>query len=283
MPWAAGSTTDLALRSLAEASSKPLGQRIITENKPGASGAFAAQWMAQQTKPDGYTIAQLPLGVFRLRYMTETTFDPIRDLTFLLNVAGYEFAVNVRGDSPWKNWADFVAYAKANPNAISFGHSGIGTSPHIVMEELGRKLGIQWISVPFGGSSQSVTALRGGQTTVHAGAPPWALVKSGDVRVLNTWGPVRSPKSPDVPTLKELYGIVSNSPWGLGGPSGMDPKVARTLHDAVRKGMDDPAYLKVLDNVNMESYYMAGNEYVEWAKKTAIDEKGVVERNNLKQ
>lgn len=283
VPWTAGGPTDLALRSLAEATSKPLGQRILVENKPGASGALAAQYMAQSTKPDGYTVAQLPLGVFRLPYMIKTTFDPIKDLTYILNVAGYEFATNVRGDAPWKTWAEFIAYAKANPGKITYGHAGLGTSPHIVMDELGKKLGINWVTVPFQGSAGSITALRGNQITAHAGGPPWPMVRNGDVRPLVLWGPKRSPKAPDVPTLNELYGIVSNSPWGIGAAAGMDPKVAKVLHDAFQKAIDDPSFLKTLDAVNMEAYYMSGAAYLEFAKKAYIEEKGVVERNNLKQ
>ena len=98
VPWTAGGPTDIAVRALGDALSKQLNQRVIIENRPGAGGALAAQQMAANAKPDGYTLAQLPLGVFRLPYMIKTNFDPINDLTWILNVAGYDFGVSVRAD-----------------------------------------------------------------------------------------------------------------------------------------------------------------------------------------
>ncbi len=281
-PWTAGGPTDLALRALAEATFKPLGQRVLIENKPGAGGAMGATAVAP-LRPDGYTLTQLPLGVFRLPYMVKTSFDPIKDITWIINIAGYEFATNVRSDSPWKTWDDLVAYAKANPGKISYGHPGVGTSPHLVSEDLGNRLGMQWVHIPFKGSAEVITALRSGQLQAIATSPPWALVRSGEIRPLIMWGPERSPKAPNVPTLKERYGIIANSPWGVGGPAGMDPKVIKVLHDAFRKAMDDPTLHKVLDSVNMEVYYMAGDAYQQWARNTLLEEKKNVERLGLTQ
>lgn len=280
VPWTAGGPTDLALRALADATTKTLGQRIIAENKPGSSGAMGATLVAK-AKPDGYTLTQLPLGVFRLPYMTKTDFHPINHITWILNVAGYEFATNVRGDAPWKTWDDLVAYVKANPGKISYGHPGVGTSPHLTMQDIANRLGMKWVDIPYKGSADVITAIRGGQIQVQAGSPPWPLVKSGHIRPLITWGPKRSPKSPDVPTLQEKLGIISNSPWGIGGPAGMDPKVAKILHDAFHKAMDDPALAKALDAVNMELYYMAPAEYLKWARNQFLEEKKVVESLGL--
>jgi len=145
-PWSAGGPTDLAMRALAEAVSKPLNGRVIVENKPGAGGALGAT-AAAASKPDGYTLTQLPLGVFRLPYMTNTTFDPIRDITWILNVAGYEFATNVQGKAQWKSWDELLAFAKANPGKLTYGHPGVGTSPHLTMVDIAQRLGISWVHV----------------------------------------------------------------------------------------------------------------------------------------
>ena len=281
-PWTAGGPTDLAMRALAEAVSKPLNARVLVENKPGAGGALGATAVAS-SKPDGYTLSQLPLGVFRLPYMTNTTFDPSRDITWILNVAGYEFATNVLGKSPWKTWEELLAYAKANPGKLTYGHPGVGTSPHLTTVDIAQRLGIDWVHVPYPGSADSLRALRAGQIDIHVGSPPWAMVKNGDVRPLVTWGPTRSPKSPDVPTLKEKMGIVSNSPWGIGGAAGMDPKIVKILHDGFRKAMEDPALDKALDAVNMELYYMGGEEYQKWARAQFLEEKKTVDRLGQKQ
>jgi tripartite-type tricarboxylate transporter receptor subunit TctC len=281
VPWAPGGPTDIALRGLADGASKHLGQRIVVENKPGAGGALAAQQMAATAKPDGYTLAQLPLGVFRLPHMVKTSFDPLTDLTWILNVAGYQFGTSVRADSPWKTWDELIAHVKANPGKISFASPGTGTSLHLVMEDLSMRLGLNWLHVPYKGSAEAVVALRGSHVQIQAGSPPWEMVEAGQVRPLVMWSNERNARVPNVPTLKELYGIVANSPWGIGGPRGMDPKVVKVLHDAFKRAAEEPAYLKVLDRVGMEPYYMAGDDYAKWTRRAYDDEKRAVERLGL--
>lgn len=282
VPWAPGGGTDFVLRVLAEAAAKHLGQRIVVENKPGVGGALAAQHMAQTVKPDGYIIAQLPLGVFRLPHMTNTTFNPVTDLTWILNIAGYQFGTSVRADAPWKTWDELIAYAKKNPGKISYGSPGAGTSLHLTMEDLAQRLGINWVHVPYKGSAESQTALRGGEVQVQSGTPNWEWVEAGVTRVLVMWGNERSPRAPNITTLKERYGIVANSPWGIGGPKGMDPKIVKILHDVFVKASDDPTVLKALERQGMERYYMTGEEYMKWVRRAAAEEKAAVDRLGLK-
>lgn len=280
-PWAPGGPTDIAMRALAESVSKVFARRVLIENRPGAGGALGPQHMAQTAKPDGYVLSQVPLGVFRLPHMTRSTFDPLNDLTWILNIAGYEFGTMVRSDSPWKTWQEFVTFAKANPGKIRYASPGIGTSLHLTMDDIGAREKIEWTQVPFKGTAESLTALRGGHVEAVAGTPAWELVEAGTVRVLVTWGPARNKRSPQTPTLKEFYGIVSNSPWGIAGPKGMDPRIVRILHDAFRKAMADPQFLQTLERVGMDVYYMAGEEYLRWRRETAASEKAAVERLGL--
>lgn len=280
-PWAAGGPTDIAMRALADSVSKLWPRRVIIENRPGAGGALGPQQMAQTAKPDGYTLSQVPLGVFRLPHMTKTTFDPMNDLTWILNVAGYEFGTMVRTDSPWKTWQDFVAYAKANPDKINYGSPGIGTSLHLTMDDIAAREKLRWTQIPFKGTAESYTALRGGHVDAVAGTPTWELVEAGSVRVLATWGPKRNKRSPNVPTLNEIYGIVSNSPWGIAGPKGMDQRVVKIVHDAFRKASADQVFLQTLERVGMDAFYMANDEYLKWRRETAVFEKAAVERLGL--
>ena len=281
VPWVAGGGSDIALRALAESVGKQLGQRVVVENKPGVGGALAAQHMAATAKPDGYTVSQLPLGVFRLPHMVKTAFDPINDLTWILNIAGYQFGTSVRADSPWKTWDELLAFVKTNPGKISYASPGAGTSLHLVMEDLSQRMGLNWVHVPFKGAAESVVALRGSHVQVLAGTPPWELVEAGQVRPLVMWSPGRISRAPNVPTLRELYGIVANSPWGIGGPKGMDPKIVKVLHDAFKRAADDPAFLKVLERFAMDPYYMAGEEYAKWVRRAYDEEKRAVERLGL--
>jgi len=282
-PWTAGGPTDIALRGLADALTRVLGgKRIIIENKPGAGGALGAQSMAATAKPDGYTLSQTPLGVFRLPHMVKTTFNPVTDLTWIICVSGYQFGITVRADSPWRTWQELVAQAKANPGKVSYASPGVGTSLHLTMEEIGQREGVQWLHVPFKGSADAYGALRGGQVDCQAGSPQWAAVEAGQIRVLNTWSDRRNPRTPDAPTLKEIYGIVANSPWGIAGPRGMDPRITRFLHDHIRRAMDDAAFLATLGRVGQEPYYLSSEDYTAFAR-TAYEKEGeVVARLKLK-
>jgi tripartite-type tricarboxylate transporter receptor subunit TctC len=107
-------------------------------------------------------------------------------------------------------------------------------------------------------------------------------VDAGQVRTLVMWTENRSPRAPNVPTLKELYGIVANSPWGVVGPKGMDPRVVRTLHDAFRRAMDDPVFRKVLEQAGMEAYYQSSEDFALWARRMLEEEGKAVERLGLR-
>jgi len=282
-PFAAGTATDIVLRVLAETTGKYLGQPVVVENKPGGAGTVGPATMAATAKPDGYTISPMLITMFRYPHMMKVTFDPLKDFTYILNVSGYCFGVVVKGDSPFKTFNDLVAYAKANPGKVTYSHPGTGGTTHITMEILGLRNGIKWIHVPTKGSSESIPAVLGGHVTAGADAPMWApMVDSGELRLLVTWGEKRTKNWPNVPTLKELgYDIVSNSPWGLAGPKGMDPKVVKILHEAFKKGMDDPAFLKILDKYNMEPYYKNTEDYVKLVHQLAREEKENIERLGL--
>ena len=199
----------------------------------------------------------------------------------LFRSAGYEFGVSVRSESQLKTWDDLIAYAKKNPGKISIANPGSGTSLHLTMEDIGQRLRLDWVHVPFKGSAEAQVALRSGQVHIQAGTPNWEWVAAGQTRVLVMWGNERSKFVPNVPTLKELYGIVANSPWGIGGPKGMDPKIVKILHDAFQRAMDDPGVLKAIERAGMARYYMAGEDYMRWVRRAADDEKKAVERLGL--
>jgi tripartite-type tricarboxylate transporter receptor subunit TctC len=278
----AGGPTDITMRSLADNASKVLGQPVVVENKPGAGGTLPAQQL--QTAPaDGYTLAQIPLGVFRLPYTTKINWDPVKDISYVINVTGYAFGIAVPADGPIKTWADFVAYAKANPGKLSYGSTGTMTSPHLTTELIAQRLGLQLNHVPYKGSADLAQAILGGHLMAAADSTGFApLVESGKLRVLNTWGEQRLPKFPDVPTLKELgIDIVQNSPFGIGAPRGTPPDVVKRLHDAFKKAMEDPSYQQALARYDMLPIYMDSSQYLKFAQETFAREKALVEKLGL--
>jgi tripartite-type tricarboxylate transporter receptor subunit TctC len=279
VPWPAGGSTDICMRALAEATVKHLGQPIIVENRPGAGGTLGAAALVN-ARPDGYTIAQLPLAVFRLPHINKTPFDPMNDLTYIAGISGYTFGVVVRSDSSLKTWNELIGYAKGNPGKLSYGSPGANTSLHVTMEEIAYKQGLKWLHVPYKGNAENMTGLLGGHVDAAADATGWGPhVDAGKMRLLVTWGEKRTKRWPDVPTLKELgYGIVSNSPYGIGGPKGMDPKVVKILHDAFKKGMEEPAHTSVLEKYDQELWYLSSEDYTRYVRETFASEKATMER-----
>ena len=278
----AGGPTDITMRALADGASKALGQPVVVENKPGAGGTLPAQ--ALQTAPaDGYTLAQIPLGVFRLPYTTKINWDPVKDINYVINVTGYAFGVVVPTASPLKSWGDFVAYAKANPGKLSYGSTGNLTSPHLTMEHVAQKADIKLLHVPYKGSADLMQALLGGHLMAASDSTGFApQVEAGKLRVLNTWGDKRLAKFPDAPTLKELgYDIVQNSPFGIGAPKNTPEAVVKRLHDAFKTAMEQPAYVDALHRYDMVPIYMSSAQYRQFAQDTFAREKTLIEQLGL--
>ena len=238
VPWPAGGSTDITMRALAEATGKYLGQPVIVENKPGAAGTLGAGAMLN-AKPDGYTVTQIPISVFRLPHIEKTPYDPLTDLTYILGISGYTFGVVVRTEAAWKTWAEFVAFAKANPDKISYGTPGANTSLHITMEEIGFKQGIKWVHVPHKGNAPAMAALLGGHIDSVADSTGWGPhVNAGKMRLLVTWGENRTKRWPDVPTLKELGYDAEVYLWtGLFVPKGVPAPVLKTIRSAVQRAV----------------------------------------------
>ena len=278
----AGGPTDITMRSLADNASKILGQPVIIENKPGAGGTLPAQTL-QTSAADGYTLAQIPLGVFRLPYTTKINWDPVKDISYVLNVTGYAFGLVVPADSPLKTWTHFVGWAKANPGKLSFGSTGTLTSPHLTMELIAQKLDLQLLHVPYKGSADLMQAVMGGHIMAAADSTGFAsLVESGKLRVLNTWGAERLAKFPDAPTLKELgLDLVQNSPFGIGAPRGTPSDVLKRLHDAFKQAMEQESYKTALARYDMVPMYMSSAGYSKFAAETYAREKALVEKLGL--
>jgi tripartite-type tricarboxylate transporter receptor subunit TctC len=267
VPWPAGGTTDVGMRALASATEKHLGQPIVIENRPGASGTLGPGQMAATAKPDGYTVAQIPITVFRFPFMQKTTFDPAVDFTYIIGVSGYTFGVVVKDDAPWKTFHELIDDAKVNPGTINYGTPGTGTSLHIAMEQIAKRQGIRWTNVLFKGNAEAMNALLGGHIHAVADSSGWAqLVNAGRFRLLVTWGAARTKNWPDVPTLRDIgIDMVSNSPFGIAGPKGVEPKLVKALHDAFKKGLEEPSYAEAMAKLDQERFYLSSEDYQKFA------------------
>lgn len=281
----AGGPTDQVLRAFAESASRTLGQPIVVDSKPGGGGTVAPSAL-KTAKPDGYTLSQLAIGIFRIPQMQKTPqIDALRDFTYIINMTGYTFGLVVPAGAPWKSLKEFVEDAKKNPGKIDYGSAGgAGTTPHLAMEEFAAKAGIKLTHVPFKGSADLMNAILGGHVQAASDSTGWAPhVEAGKLRLLVTYGSKRTKRWPDVPTFAELgYETVSDSPFGIGGPAGMEPAVVNTLHDAFRKSLDDPKVIAVLDRFDQSVIYMNPQEYTKYARQMMDSERLTIDRLGLR-
>lgn len=284
VPYAAGGTTDIIGRALADGMGKALGQTIVVENKPGAAGSMGANEMVT-TKPDGYRLALTPVGIFRQPYLQKTRYDPIKDLTYIAAFSTYDFAFTVAADSSFKTLEDMVKYAKANPGDLDFSTPGQYSGNQVAMVQLSNAAGFEATHIPFKSDAEAITALLGGHLKVsvltNVVIP---MMQAGKVRVLATAADVRPEAFADVPTVTEAgWPVVVPSPLGLGGPAGLPQDIVQKLDDAVKSAMKDPAFINALGQYGVRMQYMNHTDYAEFAKTTFASEKDLVQSMGLNQ
>jgi tripartite-type tricarboxylate transporter receptor subunit TctC len=283
VPWPAGGSTDIVMRAISEAAAKHLGQPIVIDNKPGASGTLGPAVVAATAKPDGYTLAQIPITVMRLPLMQKVTWDARKDFTYVVHLTGYTFGITAKADGPFKTWQDVVAFAKENPGKVTYATPGTGTSLHIGMEQIAARAGIQMTHVPFKGGAETNAAVLGGHTSLQADSTGWKpLVEGGQLRLLAIWTGERSKVWPDTPTLKELgYPFVFDSPFGIAGPKGMDPEVVKKLHDAFKTALEEPAVIGMMAKYDMVPRYLDTEGYRKAVEEVISSEQAALEKIGL--
>jgi tripartite-type tricarboxylate transporter receptor subunit TctC len=282
VPWPAGGATDLTLRLLGELAGHKLGQKVNIENRSGAGGTLVMP-VLQQAAPDGYTIAQLPQPVFRAPFTQKVLWDPIRDTTPIIQISGVNFGVLVAADSPFQHLDDILRYARDNPGRLTVATNGVGTTPHLVMDELLSRQGAKFVHVPYKGTAEQMLNVASGQVMVGVNSSGFApYVDSGKLRLIVTFGAARTKRWPNTPTLKELgHGTVAMSPYGLVGPAHMPAAVVQVLHDAFRAAMLDPVHIAELAKYDQELAYLGPADYGRAMREASEAERRNVERLGL--
>ena len=262
IPWAPGGATDLVFRAVAAATAKHLGQAVVVVNRAGGGGAVGYTEGAQ-AKPDGYTLtaAVTPLTILPHQVKTAFTyksFDPI------INVVSDPSMFLVRADAPWKTMKEFLDQARKNPDMISVGNSGAGGGVHLVALAFEKAAGVKFNHIPFSGGGPSVTALLGGHINAVSVSPPEGIsqVQAGKLRIIALFAEKRLELFPTVPTVKEQGVNFEMGMWrGLAAPKGTPPAVIRKLHDAFKKGMDDPGFMKNAKDMAVNLEYLSPNDF----------------------
>ncbi len=204
VPWPPGGATDLTLRILAEEAQALLGSPVIIINKPGAAGTLVATAL-KNAEPDGYTIGQVPITVYRHALMNHVPWDPVADLAPIVQVSGVSFGLLMPSNSPFKTLQDMLNWASAHPGELLLGSTGIGSTAHLAMEEILLQHGIRYVHVPYKGTADQLLAIAAGQLMAgvnSTGFAPW--LERGDLRLLAVFNARRNPRWPQVPTLREL-------------------------------------------------------------------------------
>ena len=283
VPWPAGGQTDLTIRILAEEAELLLGQPVVVVNKPGAAGTLVAPTL-KAAEPDGHTIGQVPITVYRHALMNHVPWDPVTDLAPIVQVSGVSFGLLVPASSPWKSATELIEWAIKHPGELIMGSTGVGTTAHLAMEEILLQHNVKYVHVPYKGTADQMLAIASAQIMAgvnSTGFAPW--VDKGQMRLLATFNAARNPRWPDAPTLRELGypQAVYTSPWGLAAPAGTPPAVVQKLHDVFHKAMMSEKHTAALARYDQAIDYLNTRDYRQAVLVTVEREKKLLARMNL--
>jgi tripartite-type tricarboxylate transporter receptor subunit TctC len=285
--YAAGASTDVTTRALAEGSQRLLGVPVVVESKPGGAGTVAAALVASK-KADGYTLGVIASGVLTVRsHLMKLAYDPLKDFTMIMQYSRYICGLCVLQESPIKTIDEFIAYAKAHPG-LSYGSPGMYSGAHLGMEIFRECKGLTFKHVPTKGGAEADTQLLGKHTDfVAGGGQHRSYVKQGVFRMLLVYNTdKRDPTSPDAPTSIEI-GCQDPPPVGyvVVGPKGIPEAIAQKLCETFKKVAEEPAFQKLLadwdlpydykDRKQLEMEIPAAHEwYKNFLKRMGVKKEG---------
>ena len=241
--YPAGGTTDILARLIGQYLSEKLGQQFIVENKPGAGNNIATEAVIN-SPPDGYTLLFVnPANGINTSLYKKLSFNFPRDIAPIAGIARVPNVMEVNPNVPAKTVAEFIAYAKANPNKVNLASSGNGTSVHLSGELFMAMTGVKLTHVPYRGSAPALTDMIAGQVQVLFDNLPSSIehVRAGKLRALAVTTEKRSEALPDVPTVAETVPGYEASAWfGMGAPKGTPPEVIAVLNKTINEALADP-------------------------------------------
>jgi len=267
LPYLAGGVTDVAARLIAKPMSELLGQQVLVENRPGASGSVGAT-EAARAEPDGYTIFYGSSGNLAINPITmpDLKYDPQKDFTPIQAVWESPLVLVINPTMPYKTFDEFVAHAKANPKAISFGSAGTGSNGHLAGEQFQDAAGVELSHVPYKGTSQEVIDLVAGRigASFEYSTVVKKYVDSGELIALATTGGSRMASFPDTPTMEELgYPSATTSSWsGVLVPAGTPEPIVEKLKDVMSNVLELPEIISFYEgNGSISLKEMQGEKF----------------------
>ena len=252
IPFPPGGSTDIVGRIAADGMARELGQPFVVDNRGGAGGAIGAKAIADAT-PDGYTlgIATISTHVVNPIVHTDLRYDPLRDFSFVSQIAAVPNVLAVHPSVPAGNMAQFIAYAKANPGKLNFGTPGIGSLGHLIGETFMYSANVKMTHVPYRGAGPALNDALAGQVQVLFDNLPSSLphIHAGKLRALAVASATRVSSLPEVPTFAETGQPLVNDPswFGVIGPARLSPETVAKLHAALVATLKQPEALKRLE------------------------------------
>ena len=261
-----GGTSDLLGRLLAQALEPVVGQKVVVEQKTGASGFIAAEACAK-APADGHTIFLAPMGVMAVAPVMpgqKLTIDVDRDLTPISNLGGVYNILVVGSVAPFKTVAEVIDYAKKNPGKLTYASSGNGTSQHLSGELFKKLAGVDILHVPYRGGAPAILDMVGGRTTMMFGNMPEFLgqIRGGGLRPV-AFGAVRpSPLFPDLPVISATRPDFKIANWfGVVGPAGLSPEWVGFWNRAIQTVAKQPKFIQLMTENGMELLNGSAEEF----------------------
>jgi tripartite-type tricarboxylate transporter receptor subunit TctC len=282
LPFAAGGNTDFIARLTADRLSKAFGQSFVVENRPGASGIMAAEYVAHRPG-DEYTFFFGTIGQISLAsFIAKIRYDPIKDFVPIINVGTNPYVVVVRADRPFATLADLVAYAKLNPGNLTVGHAGVGSTTHLSAAVFLDRAGIKATMVPYKGGFPALTDVIAGVTDTYFGNVSEIVphINGGKIKFLGVSSKTRIKQLPDVPAIDETYPGYAVETWdGLLGPAGLSADVVDRLASAVTKTLSSGDFRAKLQDAGVTPQIgEVKNIFAERIQKDMIYWKPIIEQ-----
>lgn len=286
VPFPPGGSVDYIARIIAPKLSLELGQPIVIENKGGASGVIGTT-EASKAMPDGYTLLMVfdthavNQWLYKLTYDTFTSFD------YLTEIASAPMLLVVPKTSPINSINDLMAYAKNQPNGITYGSSGVGGSNHLSALDFSQKLGLKATHVPYKGGGPMLTAAMAGEVDFIITSMPVILgqIKSGEskLKAIAVSTSQRVLQLPNIPTISSaIPGYVAESWVGLVSPAGLSLPVKKKLSDAIQKTLESP---EVRDRLISDGFHVANNSpqlFTQKVKRESTRVGAFIKKNSIK-
>jgi tripartite-type tricarboxylate transporter receptor subunit TctC len=283
-----GGSNDLLARLLAERLYPALGQPVVVENRPGAGGNIATEYVAKQP-PDGYTLLLTASAhAVNPSFFAKLNYDPVKDFEPISLVSTVPFVLTVNASMPVTTMKEFVAYARANPGKLTYGSAGIGQPHHLAAELLKARTDIDMVHVPYKGAGGIVPALLAGEISFTVGAINSLLphIRSGRLRALAVAGGRRTALLPDIPTIAEavpLPGYEVTTWTGVLAPARTPRAVVDRLSTEINRVVQDPQVIKEkLTPLGIEAIGTAPDKFMEFIKAELVRYAKIAKDANIK-